>query len=389
MLDFVCHLATKVFFGKGQIEVLGKECRKYGNKVLVVSYGKASKSELKIYDDVISELENSGMTIWELKDVDPNPRVTSINAGARICKDNDIDLILAIGGGSVIDCSKAIGAAAHYEGDAWDLVLDNSKITDVTPIACVSTIAASGSETDGSAVISNSDTNEKLMIFNDGIRPKFAILDPTYTYSVPRYQTAVGTFDILCHAMETYFTNTPETYVQNRLAEALMKTCIEYGRIAIDDPSNYEARANLMWASSLVINGLLHCEKGNDWSTHTIEHEISAFFDVTHGAGVAVIAPAWMEYVLDESTVDNFVDFAVNVWGITPSDDKHSTARAGIAKLKEFRKDLGLPATLRDLGVTEDKFEAMAKGAVREGVISGGLKPLYYEDVMQIFKNAY
>ena len=389
MNNFVYHIPTKVYFGKGQIENLACAAREYGTRVLVVSYLGCSPAEQHIYHDVIENLKQGGLAVWELRDVQANPRVSSINEGARLCRTHEIELVLGVGGGSAIDCAKGIAEAASYSGDAWDLVLDNSKVGKVLPVACVATIAASGSEMDTSAVISNPDTNEKLMLFNDNARPKFSILDPTYTFSVPPFQTAVGSIDIVSHVMEVYFSQMKDTYLQDRIAEAIMKTCMHYARTAIEEPDNYEARANLLWAASLAINGLISCGKGGDWAVHNIEHEISAYFPtVTHGAGIAVITPHWMEYTLDESTVERYQQFAENVCAVPTGLEPFEAAKQGIAAFKAFYASLNLPTTLRELGVTEEYFPDMARGAVRNGPICG-FRTLEYDDVLQILKNAY
>lgn len=389
MLNFTYHIPTKAFFGEGQIASLVDAVKEYGTRVLVVTYKRRSDSEMKICEEALSRMKDAGITCTLFNQVDPNPVITTVAEGGKLCRKDGIEVVLAIGGGSAIDCAKGIAAAARYDGDPWDLVLHNDWVKSALPVGCILTIAAAGSEMDHTAVISNLVTKEKLHLFNDLLTPSFAILDPTYTYSVPRFQTAAGCADIISHAMEVYFANTPDTYVQNRMAEGMMKTVIHYTDTVLSDPCNYEARANIMWASTLTINSMLAHGKLIQWSTHYIEHTVSAFYNVPHGAGIAVILPHWMEYVLDETTVDNFVDFAVNVWGIPCSDDPFAIARAGITALREYLfKKLELPSTLRELGVEEDKLNELAASAVGEGPIKG-TKLLLQEDVYKILRSAF
>jgi alcohol dehydrogenase YqhD (iron-dependent ADH family) len=305
----------------------------------------------------------------------------------EICRKNKIDLVLAAGGGSSIDCSKVIAAAYYYEGDAWDIVKYPRKISKVLPIATVLTLAATGSEMDTFAVITDMDINEKLGTGHPDMAPRFSILDPTYTFSVPKNQTASGTADIMSHTFEAYFSSTKEAFLQDRMAEAILKTCINYGKIAMEDPKNYEARSNLMWASSLAINGLLSFGKDSNWVVHPMEHELSAYYDITHGVGLAILTPHWMKYILDDTTVDKFVEFGVNVWDIEKGTDKYAIANAAIAKTREYFVSLGIPTKLSEVGIDESKLDEMAKKSVRSGKI-GSLKPIDHNDVLSIFKAA-
>lgn len=389
MLNFTYHIPTKAFFGEGQIAALAPAIQEYGTRVLVVTYKRRSKSELEICEDAMARMKAAGISYVLFNQVDPNPVITTVAEGSALCKKEGIEVVLAIGGGSAIDCAKGIAAAARYDGDPWDLVLHNDRVKRALPVGCILTIAAAGSEMDHTAVISNLVTKEKLHLFNDLLTPSFAVLDPTYTYSVPRFQTAAGCADIISHAMEVYFANTPDTYVQNRMAEGMMKTVIHYTETVLADPVSYEARANIMWASTLTINSMLAHGKRIQWSTHYIEHTISAFYNVPHGAGIAVILPHWMEYVLDESTVGNFVDFAQNVWDIPRNDDPFVTAAAGIAALRAYLfHTLALPSTLRELGVEKEKLAELAASAVGEGPIRG-TKVLLQEDVYKILCSAF
>lgn len=387
MKDFNYSIPTKVFFGRNKIEVLGTELKKYGSKVLLV-YGGGSIKRNGIYDRVIGILKENSISFWELSGVEPNPRVETVERGAEICRNNSIDIVLAIGGGSSIDCAKVVAAATYYKGNAWDIVADPGKITKVLPVASILTLAATGSEMDSFAVITNMKANEKLGTGHPDMAPKFSILDPSYTFSVPANQTAAGTADIMSHIFEEYFEKTREAYLQNRMAEALLKTCIKYGKIAVEDPENYEARANLMWASSLAINGLLGYGKESKWSVHPMEHELSAFYDITHGVGLAILTPHWMKYVLDDTTLVNFVEYGVNVWGIDENLDQYEIANRAIEKTKEYFISLGIPSRLSEVGIEEDKLEIMAKQATRFGNV-GNFKPLNTQDVLNIFRAAF
>ena len=383
MLNFDYSIQTKIFFGKGKINVLADNIKEYGSNVLLV-YGGGSIKKSGLYDNITEIFNKNDIKFCELSGVEPNPRISSVRKGIELCRANKVDIILAVGGGSVIDCSKVIGAGYYYKGDAWDIVLNSRKITKVLPIATILTLAATGSEMDAGAVISNLETNQKLPTFNEGMAPKFSILDPTNTFSVPKNQTAAGTADIMSHIFEVYFSNTIEAYMQNRMAEALLKTCINYGEKAMLDPKNYEARSNLMWTSSLAINGLLSYGKVTEWSVHAMEHELSAFYDITHGVGLAILTPHWMEYALNDNTVDKFVEYGVNVWGLDSASDKYEIAHNAIKKTREHFISLGIPSTLREIGIDEENLEKMAKQATARGKL-GDFKPLAAQDVLNIY----
>lgn len=386
MINFNYSIPTEIFFGKNQIEVLATEIKKYGSRVLL-TYGGGSIKKIGLYDKVIAILKNNNIEFRELSGIEPNPRVTSVREGVELCRQNNLDFILAVGGGSTIDCSKVIAAAVNYEGDAWDIVNNPRKITKVLPLASILTLSATGSEMDAGAVITNLDTNEKLGTGHPDMAPKFSILDPTYTYTVPANQTAAGVADIMSHIFEVYFNQTEGAYLQNRMAEALLKTCINYGPKAIAEPENYEARANLMWASSLAINGLLTYGKETKWSVHPIEHELSAYYDITHGVGLAILTPHWMRYSLNENTLDKFVEYAVNVWNMDINQEKRKLAEQGIVKTIEFFDSLNIPLSLKEVGIGEERLEEMARQAVRRGTL-GNFRPLEEKDVYNILKAA-
>jgi alcohol dehydrogenase YqhD (iron-dependent ADH family) len=387
MLDFNYAISTKIFFGKNKIERLGEELKPYGKNILFV-YGGGSIKKNGLYDSVTNIFTRNSIVYHELPGVQPNPRITSVRQGIKLCREQNIECIIAVGGGSVIDCAKTIAAGVYHKEDPWDLfLLGDSTIKKTLPIGTILTLAGTGSEMNGNAVISNEETEQKLAIHSDLLRPRFSILDPTYTFTVPKNQTAAGTVDIFSHILEQYFSPTKDAFVQNRIAESLLITCIHYGPIALTEPTNYEARAQLMWTSSLALNGLLGYGKITDWATHGIEHAVSAAYDVTHGAGLAILTPYWMEYVLSEETTDKFVEYAQNVWQIKGRNDL-IVARKGIEKTREFFTSLGMPKTLRDVGVQENKLEGMAEKTVLYGDI-GKFKKLGKNDVLMILKNAF
>lgn len=383
MNNFNFCVPTDIRFGKGQIEGLPAELTKYGKKILLV-YGGGSIKRTGLYDKLMELFKD--FEIFELPGIEPNPKLSSVRRGTEICKKEKIDVILAVGGGSCIDASKHIACSAWYDGDPWDLVLDRSKVTKALPIAVVLTISATGSEMNSGAVISNEETKEKLEINTPLLYPSISVCDPTYLFTLPEKQTAAGTVDIISHVFEQYFQPNDGAYITDRLSESVLKTCFHYGRIALEEPENYEARSNLMWASTIGLNHLLTVGKGGAWSVHPMEHELSAYYDITHGVGLAILTPAWMRYVLCDRTVDRFAMYAENVWGIT-GDDKYASANAGLARTEEFFKSMGLPAKLSEVGIGSEKFEEMAEEAVRtSGVASRAYYPLQKEDIVKIFE---
>lgn len=383
MLNFNYSIPTNVYFGKGKMDSLPKQIKQYGSKILL-TYGGGSIKSNGIYDKVVNLLKENNIEYFELGGVDPNPRITTVREGIKICKENNVDFILALGGGSVIDCSKTIAAGCYYDGDPWDFFIGKARIKNALPLGTVVTLAATGSEMNGNAVISNVDTQEKLGTYGEALKPKFSILDPVNTFTVPKTQTAAGTADIMSHIFEQYFSSTEGTYIQDRMAEALLKTCIKYGPMAVEEPENYEARANLMWASTLALNGLLTYGKITDWATHGIEHELSAIYDITHGVGLAILTPNWMSYVLDDTTLEKFVEYGVNVWDIERTKEKLLIAKEAIERTKEFFISLGIPSTLTEVGIGEDKLSEMAVKATKRGP-QGNFKKLFEEDVLKIY----
>ena len=385
MYNFDFHVPTKILFGKNKIQEFGCSVAEFSSKVLLV-YGGGSIKNNGIYDAVIEQLKSNNIEYYELGGVDPNPRIESVRKGGDICKKYNLDGVIAIGGGSCIDCAKVIAAAAKYDGDPWDLVLDSSKITDAINVFSVLTLSATGSEMNKGAVISNMSTNEKLGTHSKCLIPKVSVLDPTYTFTVPKKHTAAGVADIMSHTFENYFSNTGGTLIQKNMAEAILKTCIHYGPIALSTPDDYDARSNLMWAATWAINGLISLGSTNNWSVHPIEHELSAFYDITHGEGLAILTPRWMEYVLRDETIENFVNYGVNVWNIDPSLDKYEIAKKSIeCTQKFFVEELGIPKNLREVGIDEKYFDKMSVKAVKGKKINGFVE-LSSEDVKKIYE---
>lgn len=384
MQAFTYHIPTKIHFGKGQLVHL-TELSESGHSVLLV-YGGGSIKKSGLYEEAMQLLHQAGLQVTELSGVEPNPRIESVRAGVACCKEQKLDMVLAIGGGSVIDCAKVIAAGACYDGDPWDLVIDPGKIQTALPIYSVLTLAATGSEMDSFAVISDLSKHEKWGTSAECMKPKMSILDPTYTYSVSKKQTAAGTADMMSHIFENYFTNVPGAAVQARLAEGLLKTCVQYGPIALQHPDNYEARANLMWTSSMAINGLLSDGAEVGWCVHPMEHELSAFYDITHGEGLAILTPHWMDFALSEATAAKFAAYGRAVFGITETED-WKAAKAAIAETRAFFRTMQLPETLREVGICEEThFEEMAEKAAAGCV--GCYVPLTKEDIIGIFRAA-
>ena len=385
MYSFIYDIPVKIYFGPDQLHHLGQELKKYGEKVLI-TYGGGSIKRSGLYDKIYNELTNANLKVFELSGIAPNPRVESAREGQKICRENGINVILAVGGGSTIDCSKLIAASACVEHDPWDFIDKQAPINNALPLVTVLTLAATGSEMDPGAVISNPDTNDKLAVHSPLLLPKASFLDPTLTYSVSAYQTACGSADILSHTMETYFQTTPNMYFIDCFMEGLMKTVIKYAPIAIKEPENYEARANLMWASSWAINGFAKGWVNGPWSCHPIEHEISAIYDITHGLGLAIITPRWLEYCLDDSNVSKYVQFGVNVFGIDESLDPFSIAKESIKRLSDFLfNDLGLTPTLSALGIGDENFKLMADKLAKNNPMPG-FKALTSNDIENILR---
>lgn len=391
MLNFTYNIPTKIIFGKDELERLPKEILLHGKRVLFL-YGKDSIKKTGLYDKVVSLLNDKNIFFKELSGVKPNPDISSVRQGIGIIKENNLDFILAVGGGSVIDCAKAISAGVNYAGDPWDFLTGNAKVKKVLPIGSVLTLAATGSEMNGGSVISNEETQEKLAFGHPLLVPVFTFEDPALTFTVSKYQTAAGATDIVSHLLEQYFSSHSDEGLPDRLTEAMMINVINYAKKAVLEPDNYEARANLMWTSSLALNNLVtYGKKHGDWASHGIEHEVSAIYDITHGAGLAILFPNVLKYYLDKDIAESlpltkFVNLGKNVFNITGNDDK-SAALETIEKLGAFFNSLDMPSKLSEENVDDSKIEIMAKGAARKGTL-GYYHMIGEKDVLEILKNS-
>ena len=386
MNNFVYDIPVKVYFGENQLQHLGEELSKFGTRVLL-TYGGGSIKKIGLYDKVIAEIERAGLEVFELSGIEPNPRIDSVRRGAQMCKDHNIDVLLAVGGGSTLDATKFMAAGACVDHDPWDFLNEKwAPITKALPIVTILTLSATGSEMDPGGVISNPETQDKIGRLAAPMLPKVSFLDPTLTYSVSPYQTACGSADMISHILEVYFNMEQDLYMLDCFMEGLLKTIIKFTPVAIEKPDDYEARANLMWASSWAINGFVNGGKRLAWSCHPIEHELSAIYDITHGLGLAIVTPRWLEYCLDETTVSKYVQFGVNVFGIDPNQEPMAIAHQAIDRLSEFLFDtLGLSRTLTEIGITAEHFPIMAKKACG-GKILPGFKHLTPTDVEKIFE---
>ncbi|MBU4487043.1 MAG: iron-containing alcohol dehydrogenase [Candidatus Delongbacteria bacterium] len=387
MDNFTMSMPTEVLFGQEMTKNLSDMIKKYnGSRVLIV-YGGGSVKKTGIYDMVTDHLKENGIFYKELAGVKPNPRISSVREGIKIIRENKLDFILAVGGGSVIDASKGMAAGSTYDGDPWDFYLRKAKLEkSPLPIGVILTLAATGSEMNGGSVVSNDETERKLPFRHPMLKPKFSILDPTFTFSVPKFHTAAGITDIMAHVFEQYFSPTDSAYLSNRLAEAIMKTCIHYAPKVMENPFDYEARANILWSGTLALNELLTYGKVTDWATHLIEHEISAIYDISHGAGLAILFPNWMKFVLDEDNVNKFIEFAKNVWDVnTKGKTELDIALESIERTREFFDFLEMPSSLTEVGIDDSRLEEMADKAIIFGDL-GGFKKLGKEDVLEILK---
>lgn len=384
MNNFTYWNPTRLIFGKGQLEQLKAEVPKYGKKVLLV-YGGGSIKKSGLYDNVISLLNEINVELFELSGVEPNPRISTVRKGVDICKSENIDFILAVGGGSVIDCTKAIAAGAKFDGDAWDFVTKKASVTDALPFGTVLTLAATGSEMNSGSVITNWETNEKYGWGSPYTFPKFSILDPVNTYTVPKNQTIYGIVDMMSHVFEHYFHLEENTVMQDRMCESLLITVMETAPKLLDDLENYEHRATILYNGTMALNGMLSMGYQGDWATHNIEHAVSAVYDIPHGGGLAILFPNWMKHNLHVKP-ERFKQLAVRVFGVNPEGKSAEEAGLeGIEKLREFWNSIGAPSRLADYEIDDSKIELMADKAMVYGEF-GRFKKLNKEDVVAIYR---
>ena len=392
MRDFVYHAPTEVVFGKQSEEKVAGLVKKYGGHKVLVHYGGKSAQKSGLLDKICGLLRDGGVDFVCLGGVVPNPRLSLVHQGIDLCRQEGVDFILAIGGGSVIDSAKAIACGVPYDGEVWDFYLGKASPKCYLPVACVLTIPAAGSEMSESSVITNEDGDVKLGYSNQLSRPQFAIMNPVRTFTLPPYQTAAGVTDMIMHTMERYFSHDDDMDLTDAIAEALMRDLMDNVFKVLADPEDYRARAQIMWGGSLAHNDLTGCGLTGDWATHEIEHELSGMFDVTHGAGLAAIWPSWARYVYKEN-VSRFVRFAVNVLGV-PQDftDPEGTAIKGIEAMERFYHAIGMPINIHELigkEVSEDEIKEMARKCTRgHKITQGSFKVLGSEDIEAIYRMA-
>ncbi len=386
MDNFTFYNPVKLIFGKGQLEALPNEVAAYSKKVLVV-YGGGSIKRNGVYDEVMNQLSKINADVVELAGVEPNPRLSTVRKGVEICKNEGVEFVLAVGGGSTIDATKAIVTGAKTDIDIWDIVTKKEKVNDALPFGTVLTIAATGSEMNAGSVITNWETHEKHGWGTPSTFPKFSILDPANTFSVPRDQTVYGSVDIMSHVLEHYFHQTGNTPVQDQFCETILRTVMETAPKLLDDLENYEYRETMMLSGTLALNGMLNMGYRGDWATHNLEHAVSAVHDIPHGGGLAIIFPNWMKHVLDETNTDRFKQLAVRVFNVdAKGKSDRDVALEGISKLREFWNDIGAPATLADYDIDESTVEEMADKTVIARPEYGNFKKLSRQDSVEILK---
>ncbi|MEA5013158.1 MAG: iron-containing alcohol dehydrogenase [Candidatus Limiplasma sp.] len=390
MLNFDFYSPARILFGRDTESQIGELLKPHGGKVLV-HYGGGSIKRSGLYDTVIASLKQSGLPFVELGGVQPNPRLSLVHEGIELCKKEKVELVLAVGGGSVIDSAKAIAMGVYYDGDVWDMYEQGKEIDKALPVATILTIPAAGSESSGDTVITNEEKQLKYGYGSPRLRPLLSVMNPELFFTLPKEQIAAGVADMMSHVFERYFTNTTHTDLTDGLCETVLKTLMKNAPIALANPRNYEAWCELGFGGTVAHNGLVGMGRQQDWACHNMEHELSALYDVTHGTGLAVLTPAWMQYVYRDN-VNMFVQFAVNVMGVQGSyRDPEAIVQEGIARLKEFYRKMGIPATLSELGIGGDRLEEMAKKATGEAFGAetpiGGLKKLYWQDVLAIYQS--
>lgn len=359
MQNFIYNTPTKVFFGKDTHKQVGEIIKEYGYSKIMVQYGQGSVKKSGLLDEVLTAIKEQGIQVVEMGGVEPNPKLSFVREAIKVAREQKVELILAVGGGSTLDSCKYTALGAFNEGDVWDLVFDPKKIKGALPVGVILTHSAAGSEMSSSAVITNMELNMKKGVNTEFNRCKFAICNPELTYSVGKYQTACGVVDIMSHTIERYFTVCDDVDVTDQIAEALLRSVIKAGKVAIESPTDYEARATLMWCSSLSHNGLTGVGRVNYLAVHQLEHALSGAFDhVAHGAGLAVLFPAWAKYVYKYNPT-RFARFARNVWGVCEDDDLKASEQ-GIQKMAEYFKSLGMPTTLREFGIERESIPKIA-----------------------------
>ncbi|PKK40598.1 NADH-dependent butanol dehydrogenase A [Clostridiaceae bacterium JG1575] len=386
MKNFVYDVPVKVYFGPDQLSHLGEEVARLGQRVLLV-YGKNAIKASGLYDRILTELKAANRSVEELSGVDPNPRIATVREGAALCKEKNIDVVLAVGGGSTIDAAKFIAAAAAVSFDPWDFFSKGAPVEKALPLVTVLTLAATGSEMNSGGVISNPETIDKLGWGGRPLLPKVSFLDPTNTFGVSAFQTACGSADIISHVLEIYFHPEEDLDFLDFVMEAILKTVVEHAPKALKNPQDYEARANLMWASSWAINGFIRGGKTHAWSCHPMEHELSAYYDITHGLGLAILTPAWLEEILSEKTAPRIARLGEAVFGLCSNASTMERAQQSIEALRRFfTQELKLTGTLSELNIDDTHFDAMAEKSAKK--TEKAYVPLNKEAVAAIYRRA-
>ncbi|HPJ02398.1 MAG TPA: iron-containing alcohol dehydrogenase [Candidatus Limiplasma sp.] len=388
MLDFTFCSPTQFYFGRDTQYKAGALCAAYGRKALL-HYGGGSVIKSGLLDAVKRSLESAGVAWVELGGVQPNPRDTLVYEGIRLCKREGVDVVLAVGGGSVIDSAKAIAAGIKYDGDFWDLYSHKATMTDILPLGVILTLPAAGSEASNSSVVTKEADQLKRFCDSELMRPKFSILNPELTFTLPPFQTACGCVDMMAHVMERYFTNTPEVEVTDRMSEGIMRAIMKYAKILMKNPEDYDARANVMWAGSVAHCDVLGVGRQQDWSTHMMEHELSGLYDVAHGAGLAVMFPAFLKYQLP-FRVQRVAQFAVRVFDVSMDFEKpERTALEGIRRLEAYYREIGMPTSFKEINAKEEDIEFMAgKCLLNNGDTLGHFHPLTRKEIAEVYRLA-
>ena len=388
MKNFNFYSPTELAFGKGRERDAGALVKKYGGSRVLLHFGGGSAVRSGLLDRVKASLTEGGLYFAELGGVQPNPRDTLVYQGIELCRRDQLDFILCVGGGSVIDSAKAIAAGVLYEGDFWDFYAGKARIEKALPVGTVLTIAAAGSEGSGDSVVTQEGTGLKRGAGSNALRPRVSIMNPELTCTLPAFQTACGACDIMAHVFERYFTNTPEVEITDRLCEAVLLTMVKETPRVIADPMNYEARANILWAGTVAHTNLVGVGRSQDWNSHNIEHELSGLYDCAHGAGLAVIMPAWMEFVMPHNPL-RFAQVATRVWGCQMNfEHPEVTAMEGIARFRQFLHAIGLPINMAELGAKEEDIPTLVE---KQGVGDGrtyGFVRLSSEDIAEIYRLA-
>ena len=389
MNNFVFYSPTEFVFGKNTEVQVGALARKYGAQKVMIVYGGGSVVRSGLLDRVKQSLQEAGVAYCEMGGVQPNPIDGKVYEGIQLCRREQVDMMLPVGGGSVIDTAKAIAAGALYDGDFWDFFIGRAKVEKALKVAVVLTIPAAGSEGSGNTVITKTETLQKLgLCAPEHLRPVFSIMNPELTYTLPAYQTACGIADMMTHIMERYFTNTPDVEISDRLCEGTLTAIIKEAYRVKQQPDNYAARANIMWCGTVAHNGICGVGREEDWASHALEHEISAIYDVAHGAGLAVIFPAWMAFMAEHNPA-KIAQFAHRIFDIPKSEDLEEMALAGTARLKHFFRYMGLPVSFKELGIEHPDIDRMLVSLQRnKGELLGNYVKLTMTDCREIYRLA-